>query len=759
MLAVGQPNKIEISGEAVDLSACEREPIHIPGSVQPHGVLLSLLEPDLRIVQASESSAAWLGVGASALVGTRVTSLLDANSAAWLERAVRRPSLRAVTPARLNVAGRVFETMLHRSEGLVVLELEQAQFEEENVCGCIEDVLERLQSAQSLSELFDLAVSDMKRLSGYDRVMIYRLHDDGHGEIVAEAREPEMEPYLHLHYPASDIPAQARRLYELNCIRVISDIEYRPSPIHPADNPLTGRALDLSHATLRSVSPIHIEYLRNMGVRASLTISLFCEGQLFGLIACHHRTPHFVSYHRRGIYDLVGRVASLQIELRTRHEQAEHRLRAVQVTGHIIERMTSAGVQRPLIDNISTLFGLVDATGVAVIDGDTVVEGKTPKREDIAAIAEWLRTRTNGPVFATDCLTEHLPWAASLAPIASGLLAVALAPELGTFLLWFRTELVRTVRWGGDPNVPAIFDPRTRRICPRTSFAIWQQAVRRRSHPWQPWEIAAANEMRGAMVGLVIRKAAELSRLNVELSAAVRARDEFLSMASHELRTPIATLKLTMDSVLRTAHKTPDRFSRQWALPKLETAMRQVERTAQLIDHLLDISRIRSGKLTLEIEDVDLGEVVRRVAERFADGLAMADSTLTLSVGDDVVGRWDASRLDQVITNLLANAIKYGAGKPIEIEATRRGDQARLVVRDHGIGIAPEEQERIFERFERAVSPTHYGGFGLGLWIVRQFVEQMGGIVAVTSTVGQGAAFTVELPLAAEMRAGGVVHA
>ncbi|UQA56680.1 ATP-binding protein [Polyangium aurulentum] len=753
---MAQPSKIEISGEPVDLSACEREPIHIPGSVQPHGVLVSLLEPELRIVQASESTAAWLDVDARALVGTPVKALLDADSAAWLGRAVRRPSLRAVTPAQIKVAGRPFETVLHRSEGLVVLELEQALHDEEQASGCIEDVLERLQCARSLSELFELSVRDMKRLSGYDRVMVYRFHDDGHGEVVAEAREPEMEPYLHLHYPASDIPPQARRLYASNCIRLIRDIEYRPSPIHPPNNPLTGRPLDLSYAMLRSVSPVHVEYLRNMGVRASLTISLFCEGQLYGLIACHHRTPHLVSYYRRGICDLVGRVVSLQIELRTRHEQAEQRLHAVQVTGSAVEQMTSAGAQRPLVDNISTLFGLVDATGVAVVDGEIAVEGKTPKAEDITAITEWMRTNIRSPVFATDCLAEHLPWAASLAPVASGLLAVALAPELGTFLLWFRAELLRTVRWGGDPNVPATVDPRTLRLCPRTSFAIWQQTVRGRSHPWQSWEVATAGEMRGAMVGLVIRRAAELSRLNAELSAAVRARDEFLSMASHELRTPIATLKLTMQSVLRMAQKAPERFSYEWAVPRLETAMRQVERTGQLIDYLLDISRIRSGRLTLEIEDVDLGEVVRRVAERFADPLAVSGSTLSISIGTDMVGRWDAARLDQVLTNLLANAIKYGAGNPIEIEAARQGSHVYLSVRDHGIGIAPEEQERIFERFERAVGTIHYGGFGLGLWIVRQFIEQMGGHVTVQSAVGQGATFTVELPLAAEVRSGGV---
>jgi len=239
-----------------------------------------------------------------------------------------------------------------------------------------------------------------------------------------------MEPYLHLHYPASDIPAQARRLYATNSLRLIRDVEYRPSPIVPAENPLTGRPLDLGNAALRSVSPIHLEYLRNMGVRGTLTISLLFDDRLFGMVACHHRTPRRVSHQRRSIYDLLSRVISLQIELHTRNEQAEQRLHALQAAARTVAAMASAGVPRPLLDNVSTLFRLVDATGVAVIDGEMVTEGGVPELAQIARIAEWLRTSMRGAIFAADCLSEHLPWTAPLANVASGLLAVALATSL-----------------------------------------------------------------------------------------------------------------------------------------------------------------------------------------------------------------------------------------------------------------------------------------------------------------------------------------
>ncbi|MEP6800665.1 MAG: ATP-binding protein [Acidobacteriota bacterium] len=235
------------------------------------------------------------------------------------------------------------------------------------------------------------------------------------------------------------------------------------------------------------------------------------------------------------------------------------------------------------------------------------------------------------------------------------------------------------------------------------------------------------------------------AKLYEEAQEAIRARDEFLSVASHELKTPVTTLQLQIQGLLRRLRTggtpTPEALAE-----RLSTSERQVERLTHLINDLLDISRITGGRLDLHIEPVDFSAVVRDVATRLEESLVRAGCAFLVNAPEPEVGAWDRLRLDQIVTNLVANAMKYGAGQPIEISLTGTGDRVRLSVADSGIGIAPENQARIFERFERAVSGRHYGGLGLGLWIVRQIVDALGGIISVESEPGRGSVFSVDLP-------------
>jgi signal transduction histidine kinase len=231
------------------------------------------------------------------------------------------------------------------------------------------------------------------------------------------------------------------------------------------------------------------------------------------------------------------------------------------------------------------------------------------------------------------------------------------------------------------------------------------------------------------------------ARLYAQVEEALRDRDEFLSIASHELRTPLTSLALQSDS-LRAAAR---REQNEAIARKAEVIRRNVDRLSRLVASLLDLSRISAGRLELDLETVDLAEVAREVVARFEEEAQRAGVALTLDAPRAVLGRWDRLRLDQVVTNLVSNALKYGGGQPVEVTARAEGPRAVLRVRDRGIGIAPADQPRIFERFERAVSERNYGGFGLGLWITRQIVGALGGEIRVESAPGDGATFTVEL--------------
>jgi len=243
----------------------------------------------------------------------------------------------------------------------------------------------------------------------------------------------------------------------------------------------------------------------------------------------------------------------------------------------------------------------------------------------------------------------------------------------------------------------------------------------------------------------------ERAQLVAELREAVRARDDFLAVAAHELRTPLTPLRLHLGALQRSIERgecgemdEPAAERLRGKLKGLETALTRTER---LVDKLLDVSRLTVGRLQLELEEVDLAQLARETAERMRGELEQAGSALTIDAAAPIVGRWDRTRLDQVVSNLLSNAIKYGAGKPIEVAVGGDGQRAFLTVRDHGVGIARDEQTRIFDRFERLEPVRNFAGFGLGLWIVRQVIEAQGGTIELESNPGEGSSFTVKLPL------------
>jgi signal transduction histidine kinase len=254
-------------------------------------------------------------------------------------------------------------------------------------------------------------------------------------------------------------------------------------------------------------------------------------------------------------------------------------------------------------------------------------------------------------------------------------------------------------------------------------------------------DLVLAEEL-GRRAGIALDNA----RLYMEATDAIKARDEFLSIAGHELKTPLAAMSLQVHGLLR-LYERGEAPTAARAIERLQKTVAQTGRLGKLIDQLLDVSRITSGRLKLEPEQVDLLELTREVVARFADDAARAGSPIELRAGGPVIGRWDRMRLDQVLGNLLSNAVKYGTAKPVFVEVSSAEGKARVSVRDQGIGIALEHQARIFGRFERAVSARHYGGFGLGLWIARQVVEVHGGAIALSSAPGAGSTFTVELPL------------
>jgi light-regulated signal transduction histidine kinase (bacteriophytochrome) len=489
-----------------DLSNCEREEIHLAGSIQPHGALLVVSEPDHRVIQASANAAEFLnlkqvdGMALADLDGdllVRILPHLDP-TAQGMPIAVR---------CRIGSPGADYDGLLHRPpEGGLVIELERAG-PSVDLTRYIAKALEKIRTASSIRALCEEAATLFQDRTGYDRVMVYRFDDEGHGEVFSERRKPELEAYLGNRYPATDIPQMARRLYERTRVRVLVDVNYQPVPLQPRFSPITGRDLDMSLCFLRSMSPIHLQYLKNMGVGATLVISLVVGGKLWGLVACHHYEPRFIHFELRAVCELLAEAIATRIAALESFAQSQSELFVQRREQRMIEAMSREGDWRGAIfDSSQSILQPLGASGGALIyEGQIISTGEVPGTQEIREIGAWLDTHRDRTVVATASLGLDLPQFAGITKVASGVAVTPISSNPGEYLIWFRPERIRTVTWGGDPLKPFVIGNSPTDLSPRRSFAQWHQQVEGTSDPWTPADLAAARLIGQSVADIVLQ--------------------------------------------------------------------------------------------------------------------------------------------------------------------------------------------------------------------------------------------------------------
>jgi len=502
------------------LLGCDEEPIRIPGSVQPHGVLLAVTEPDLAVVVASANAAELFGCE---VAGRALADLLPPGDLSRLLGGLAG-ELDQVNPMRVRVPGTELDVdlVVHRADGLLVTEWEPVGSTEPGDAAWhrrVASVLQRLSDTATLEQLTAVLAADVRTLTGFDRVMIYRFDAEWNGEVVAEDRADFVEPYLGLRFPASDIPAQAWALYATNWLRLIPDAGYRPVPLSPAVNPLTGQPLDLSGGILRSVSPVHLEYLANMGVVASMSVSLIDRGRLWGLISCHHYSgPHRPAYTDRTAAEFLGRTASLLLHTKDQAGTTDGVVAVAQRQAQLIAAVgrSPRNPSAALTGGEVTVLDLLPAAGAAVrLDGRLTLLGATPPAEQVVPLVRRLLA-AGAPV--SDAVSRFFPGTEDLAGVASGVLAAEVGGQDGDFLAWFRPETVREVTWGGNPHISKVTEDESGpRLSPRQSFARWSELVRSTSTPWLPHEVGAAQSLAGHLTEATQNRAEEDNRLAATL--------------------------------------------------------------------------------------------------------------------------------------------------------------------------------------------------------------------------------------------------
>jgi two-component system, chemotaxis family, sensor kinase Cph1 len=714
----------------VDLQNCADEPIHIPGSIQPHGALLFLTDAghvegwsaniaavtDAEPVLDQPYGALGLPQAVTDLIQESLDTMEDGESPA--------------TVTAVAIRGRDYDCVVHAHTRRVIVEFEARDVSMEEVAQFAikaHSSIDRLRRQRSIDGLLETAVRQIRDFTGFDRVMAYRFRSDDSGDVVAEARRDDLVPYLGQRYPAGDIPPQARRLYVLNTLRMIADVSYHAVPLVGAPD---APPLDMSFAVLRSVSPIHVEYLQNMGVGASMSVSIVIHGRLWGLIACHHTGPKRVPYSVRMAADVLAQVIASTVQGIEAREDAELVEHAANVRTSLVESLLLE--EDPLEALVEHGDGLLESTHAQAL----VVSqyGRVVCRGVDQALGEAIVAAL--PAEPHDIVTRAgvKEWPEAIQPLLgkwAGMLGLPFDPPSGGWCVLLRTEQVEEVAWGGKPDKTQA-GPLGERLTPRGSFEAWHETVRGRAHPWEDGILTHARMMLG-----------ELARVsNARRAQTESTRAQLLAMLGHDLRDPLNSINMAGMVLERT-----DGVGNKGTLGKrIQSSSNRMQR---MIGQVLDMSRIDRGlSLGIALHPVDLAALVEDMVEEAR--LAYPTIVYDLHTVGPAFVLADAGRLGQVISNLLSNARHHGEpNQPITIHLAPRDGLAVLEVANAGAPIPEETASALFNPFKRSSlnNPRNRTGMGLGLYIAQQIVREHEGEIDYRHEGGR-VIFAVRLPLA-----------
>jgi chemotaxis family two-component system sensor kinase Cph1 len=781
------PFPYSIKRHGISLSNCEDEPVQTPGCIQAHGMLLAVRIDDLIVTQVSENCERWTALRVDQVLGSALSRVVGSASAERIGELVRTEALDqnpcyALTSSLPGspAGAAVMDMTIHTADGVLLVELEPSGRvlptcgQDGDYFSMVRKTIGRLKSTRSLAEFCDVVAREARSITGMDRAMVYHFHTDDSGEVMADARREDLPSWQGLRYPAADIPKPAREIFKRIGVRPLPDAQGELCEMVPLLNPDTQRPLQMTHCALRGASVMYTEYLQNMGVAATLTMPILRDGELWGLIACHHYTAKALPYPLRSAAEFLAQIASLEIAQAELREHLQYRIDLDAVHLSVLARAAGDGQLAIMNTGSPNLLDGIHADGIAIFqEARWHTAGVVPDALHLNPLAAWLRRRIDEApdalqTFATEALGALHPPAADLAEVASGVLATVVSRHPDSpLILWFRGEQLQTYNWAGNPHEkPTAVGPLGPRLTPRRSFDLWQELVRGRSTPWRRVEVEAAQRLRRMVMDLVVVRADQLAVANAELAISNAELDAFAYVAGHDLKEPLRGINKYAHRLLEDT-----KAGRIQDPERVEWLLRMTVRMDTLLNALLHFSRV--GRLSLDCADIELGPVLVEAMDML--GARLAESRVEVRVPRPLpMAHCDRIRVREIFANLVSNATKYndkphpwveigwigGQGealtmqRPASTPAGARGDTL-FYVRDNGIGIETRNKDRIFAIFKRLHSADAFGGgSGAGLTIARKMVQQHGGLIWFDSQVGEGTTFYFTLPDPASSRLG-----
>ena len=736
-------SKTAYSEQEVNITNCDREPIHIIGKSQEHGVIIVCDVETLNISQCSENISAILGISHTKALGQSLEQVLSKKVASSFKKKLANKE--SLLPKKLKIGEQKFLCIPSISGEHLIIDVEPSgksidpiHFQEQ-----LTKILTELDASESVNDMCQQAALLVKHLFDYNRIMIYKFDEEWNGEVVAEVKEPELESWLGLHYPATDIPKPAREIFMKQGVRIISDVHYKASPIVPEISPITGQPLDISNSELRAVSPIHIEYLKNMKVGASLTAAIVLNGELWGLVACHHYSPKFITYHQRQSCLFLTQVFSNKLAVKTANTFLENISKSDEVRKKLVLQMTSIRNIADALYRFDPKFtDIIECGGGAlVMDSEIYLVGKTPDLHQVENLFQnYLKKQEL--FFSAKCLSKIFPEASDYCDKAAGIISAQIGEQGNVYLIWFRPEAKETVSWGGNPEKIGYVKDGIEYLTPRKSFDRWTEKVAGVAKPWQDYDYEAVNALRESITHILVKKQKEqIDNLNSKLVEANKELETFSYSVSHDLRAPLRGIdgyaRILKDHYM-------DRLD-DYSQKAVKTIVRSASEMDTLIEDILSYSKVGQTKLSKQI--ISIQHIVENAFD--AQNVENNYPKTTIKIAEKlpkIMG--DRRMISQLVNNLISNALKYSTKKEnpvVEIGYAHEGDKIIYFVKDNGVGFDPKHKDKIFEVFSR-VATDDFTGSGIGLSIAKKVVDKHKGELWVETTPGEGATFYFSLP-------------
>lgn len=721
----------------VNITNCDREPIHIINRSQSHGVILACNPTNLKVTHYTQNAEEILGLLPESFVNRSVSNILPPFFCKLISSLGEQ---KQVLP-KIKFKNRDFLVIAHNNGNHIVLEFEPVE-DTGNDSLLLHDlttILNKLNTSNDIDSLCRNAAGLIKSLLGYDRVMLYRFDENWNGEVIAEEKEEALESWLGLHYPATDIPKPSRDLFLKQGVRIIGDVFAEQSILLP-DGPYP---LDLSRSELRGVSEIHIQYLKNMKVGASLTAALALNGKLWGLIACHHSSPKFINYHQRQSVKFLSQVFTNNLSVKTSEIFQEKVERSKAIKNILASQMASNVSISEALTKMETKFtDLINCNGGALfLDGNLDLAGTTPTPNQIKIlISEVLLNKKD--LFYTNSIGAIFPQAFEYKEFASGVLSVKIGEKSNDLLIFFRKEFSQTVNWGGNPNKNEVIKDGVSFLSPRKSFEKWTQEISGKSRPWKSYDFEAVQALQEKITHQIVQnQKAEINNLNALLVSANNELQAFSYSVSHDLRAPLR-------GITAYTHILQEEFSgnlNEEAKGILEKILNSAGAMDQLIIDLISYASL--GEKAVAKKPVDIKKLVTEIIDtlKLEPGFAQTDIKIDQSL-PDAIG--DPRLIHQLFINLISNAFKYSArveAPRVEVGFISLADGiVEYFIKDNGIGFDPRHREKIFTVFSRLVG-NEYSGTGIGLAIAKKVIDKHQGKIDVETKPGHGTNFRFTL--------------